>query len=58
MTEGSRDRIGDYQLETLVGDGAQGMVNLPAPASLDARTKLRLHAVERVGDDLRVIARR
>ena len=47
-----------YLNPSLLGDGAQGMVNLPAPASLDARVKLNLHSVERVGEDLRVIARR
>jgi diaminohydroxyphosphoribosylaminopyrimidine deaminase/5-amino-6-(5-phosphoribosylamino)uracil reductase len=47
-----------YLNPSLLGDAAQGMVNLPAAASLDARVALRLHAVERVGEDLRVIARR
>jgi len=58
LREGCVDEFLFYLNPSLLGDGAQGMVNLPAPASLDARTRLRLHAVERVGEDLRVIARR
>jgi len=58
VREGCVDEFLFYLNPSLLGDAAQGMVNLPAPASLDARTKLRLQAVERVGEDLRVIARR
>jgi len=58
VREGCVDEFLLYLNPSLLGDTAQGMVNLPAPASLAARTPLRLHAVERVGEDLRVIARR
>jgi len=58
VREGCVDEFLFYLNPSLLGDTAQGMVNLPAPDSLDARVKLRLHAVERVGEDLRVIARR
>jgi len=58
LREGCVDEFLLYLNPSLLGDAAQGMVNLPAPDSLDARVKLRLHAVERVGEDLRVIARR
>ena len=37
--------------------GALGMVDLPQPASLDARLRLRVLSLERLGDDLRVLAR-
>jgi len=58
VREGCVDEFLFYLNPSLLGDTAQGMVNLPAPAALDARTRLRLHAVERIGEDLRVIARR
>lgn len=58
LREGCVDEFLFYLNPSLLGDTAQGMVDLPAPAALDARTQLRLHAVERVGTDLRVIARR
>jgi len=41
----------------LLGDSAQGMVSLPEMTSLDERVRLRLRTVERVGEELRVIAR-
>jgi diaminohydroxyphosphoribosylaminopyrimidine deaminase/5-amino-6-(5-phosphoribosylamino)uracil reductase len=56
--EGCVDEFLLYLNPSLLGDTAQGMVNLAAPASLEARPRLRLHAVDRVGEDLRVIARR
>jgi len=58
VREGCVDEFLFYLNPSLLGDAAQGMVNLPSPPSLDARVALRLHAVERVGEDLRVIARR
>lgn len=58
LREGCADEFLFYLNPSLLGDTAQGMVDLPAPAALDARAQLRLHSVERVGADLRVIARR
>jgi diaminohydroxyphosphoribosylaminopyrimidine deaminase / 5-amino-6-(5-phosphoribosylamino)uracil reductase len=58
VREGCVDEFLLYLNPSLLGDTAQGMVNLAAPASLEARTRLRLHTIERVGEDLRVIARR
>lgn len=58
VREGCVDEFLFYFNPSLLGDTAQGMVNLPAPASLDARARLRVHAIERIGEDLRVIARR
>ena len=34
-----------------------GMVDLAQPGSLDARTRLRVLSLERLGDDLRLLAR-
>jgi diaminohydroxyphosphoribosylaminopyrimidine deaminase/5-amino-6-(5-phosphoribosylamino)uracil reductase len=33
------------------------MFDVAAPANLDARTRLAFHSVERIGDDLRILAR-
>jgi len=46
-----------YLNPSLLGDSAQGMVNLAEMTSLDQRVALKLRSVERVGDDIRVIAR-
>jgi len=58
VREGCVDEFLFYFNPSLLGDTAQGMVDLAAPAALDARVRLRLHSVERIGEDLRVIARR
>jgi len=58
VREGCVDEFLFYLNPSLLGDTAQGMVDLPAPAALDARAQLRLHSAEPVGADLRVIARR
>jgi diaminohydroxyphosphoribosylaminopyrimidine deaminase/5-amino-6-(5-phosphoribosylamino)uracil reductase len=58
VREGCVDEFLFYLNPSLLGDTAQGMVDLAAPAALDARIRLRLHSVERIGEDLRVIARR
>jgi len=57
VREGCVDEFLIYLAPSLLGDAAQGMVNLPEMTSLEERVRLRLHAVERVGDDLRIIAR-
>ena len=46
-----------YLNPSFLGDGAQGMLDLPAPASLEARLRLRVISLERLGDDLRLLAR-
>ncbi len=46
-----------YLNSSLLGDSAQGMVNLSEMTSLEQRVALKLRSVERVGDDIRVIAR-
>jgi diaminohydroxyphosphoribosylaminopyrimidine deaminase/5-amino-6-(5-phosphoribosylamino)uracil reductase len=57
VREGCVDEYLVYLNPSLLGDGAQGMVDLPAAASLQERRRLRLVAVDRVGDDLRLLAR-
>ena len=46
-----------YLNPSLLGDSAQGMVNLAEMTSLEQRVKLALRSVERVGQDLRILAR-
>ena len=46
-----------YLTPSFLGDAAQGMLDLPAPGSLDARLKLRVVSLDRLGDDLRLLAR-
>jgi diaminohydroxyphosphoribosylaminopyrimidine deaminase/5-amino-6-(5-phosphoribosylamino)uracil reductase len=55
--EGCVDEFLIYLNPSLLGDGAQGMLDLPAVTALDARLKLRLLSLERVGEDLRILAR-
>jgi diaminohydroxyphosphoribosylaminopyrimidine deaminase / 5-amino-6-(5-phosphoribosylamino)uracil reductase len=55
--EGCVDEFLIYLNASLLGDSAQGMVDLPAPASLDERRRLRLMSVESLGGDVRLVAR-
>lgn len=57
VREGCVDEFLIYLSPSLLGDSAQGMVNLAEMTSLDQRVALRLRSVERIGDDLRIIAR-
>lgn len=51
------DELLVYLAPSLLGSDAAGMFDLAAPASLDARVRLAFHSVERIGDDLRILAR-
>jgi diaminohydroxyphosphoribosylaminopyrimidine deaminase/5-amino-6-(5-phosphoribosylamino)uracil reductase len=55
--EGCVDEVLLYLNPSFLGDSAQGIVDLPAPASLEARMKLRISSLERLGEDLRILAR-
>jgi diaminohydroxyphosphoribosylaminopyrimidine deaminase/5-amino-6-(5-phosphoribosylamino)uracil reductase len=55
--EGCVDEYLVYLNPSFLGDAAQGMLDLPAVASLEARTKLKILSLDRVGDDLRILAR-
>jgi diaminohydroxyphosphoribosylaminopyrimidine deaminase/5-amino-6-(5-phosphoribosylamino)uracil reductase len=57
VREGCVDEFLVYLNPSFLGDSAQGMLDLAAPAALDARLKLRLASVEQVGGDLRILAR-
>jgi diaminohydroxyphosphoribosylaminopyrimidine deaminase / 5-amino-6-(5-phosphoribosylamino)uracil reductase len=46
-----------YFNPSFIGDPAQGMLDLPALASLDQRLRLAVVSVNRVGEDLRILAR-
>ncbi|CAB3781746.1 bifunctional diaminohydroxyphosphoribosylaminopyrimidine deaminase/5-amino-6-(5-phosphoribosylamino)uracil reductase RibD [Pararobbsia alpina] len=56
LREGCVDELLMYVAPSLLGH-AMPMFNLAAPASLDERTRLVFHSVDRIGDDLRIIAR-
>jgi diaminohydroxyphosphoribosylaminopyrimidine deaminase / 5-amino-6-(5-phosphoribosylamino)uracil reductase len=57
LREGCVDELLVYLAPSLLGADSPGMFALAAPATLDARTRLVFRSVERVGDDLRVLAR-
>jgi diaminohydroxyphosphoribosylaminopyrimidine deaminase/5-amino-6-(5-phosphoribosylamino)uracil reductase len=57
VREGLVDEFLIYLNPSLLGDSAQGMVNLAEVTSLDRRVPLRLRSVDRVGEDLRIVAR-
>ena len=57
LREGCVDELLIYFNPSLLGDGAQGMFDLPPFAALDARPRLAVRSVERVGEDLRILAR-
>ncbi|NRO96550.1 bifunctional diaminohydroxyphosphoribosylaminopyrimidine deaminase/5-amino-6-(5-phosphoribosylamino)uracil reductase RibD [Paraburkholderia sp. NMBU_R16] len=57
LREGCVDELLVYLAPSLLGADSSGMFALAAPATLDARTRLVFRSVERVGDDLRVLAR-
>jgi diaminohydroxyphosphoribosylaminopyrimidine deaminase/5-amino-6-(5-phosphoribosylamino)uracil reductase len=57
LREGCVDELLIYLNPSLLGDGAQGMFDLPPFASLETRPKVFLRSVERVGDDVRILAR-
>jgi diaminohydroxyphosphoribosylaminopyrimidine deaminase/5-amino-6-(5-phosphoribosylamino)uracil reductase len=57
VREGCVDEYLLYFNPSFLGDNAQGMVDLPAIASLENRISLRTLSVDRFGDDLRILAR-
>jgi diaminohydroxyphosphoribosylaminopyrimidine deaminase/5-amino-6-(5-phosphoribosylamino)uracil reductase len=57
VREGCVDEFLIYLNPSLLGDTAQGMVDLPALDGLDERPKLRLQSLDRIGDDIRILAR-
>jgi diaminohydroxyphosphoribosylaminopyrimidine deaminase/5-amino-6-(5-phosphoribosylamino)uracil reductase len=55
--EGCVDEYLVYLNPSFLGDGAQGMLDLPAFDSLEKRLRLKILSVERLGEDLRILAR-
>ena len=56
LRAGVVDELLVYLAPSLLGE-AMGMFDLAPPAELDARMRLQFHSVDRVGEDLRVLAR-
>ncbi|MFN2644619.1 MAG: bifunctional diaminohydroxyphosphoribosylaminopyrimidine deaminase/5-amino-6-(5-phosphoribosylamino)uracil reductase RibD [Burkholderiales bacterium] len=57
VREGCVDEFLLYLNSSLLGDDAEGMFHLAGPPTLEERRRLRLLSVERLGDDLRLLAR-
>jgi diaminohydroxyphosphoribosylaminopyrimidine deaminase / 5-amino-6-(5-phosphoribosylamino)uracil reductase len=57
LRESCVDEFLVYLNPSLLGDSAQGIVDLPAFDSLDERPKLRIQSLDRIGDDIRILAR-
>ncbi len=58
LRAGLIDELLVYLAGTLIGDPARGMFEFPeALQALAGRTRLRWKAIDRIGDDLRIIAR-
>ena len=57
VREGCVDEMLVYLAPAFLGDSAQGMLDLAPMSSLDQRLRVSLRSVERVGEDLRIIAR-
>ncbi|HTP61897.1 MAG TPA: bifunctional diaminohydroxyphosphoribosylaminopyrimidine deaminase/5-amino-6-(5-phosphoribosylamino)uracil reductase RibD [Burkholderiales bacterium] len=57
VREGCVDEFLLYLNPSFLGDTALGMLELPGFSSLDERTKVKLTSLDRVGDDIRIIAR-
>jgi diaminohydroxyphosphoribosylaminopyrimidine deaminase/5-amino-6-(5-phosphoribosylamino)uracil reductase len=57
VREGCVDELLIYFNPSFLGDESQGVLALPSFSSLDERIKLKIRTVERVGDDLRILAR-
>jgi diaminohydroxyphosphoribosylaminopyrimidine deaminase/5-amino-6-(5-phosphoribosylamino)uracil reductase len=54
---GCVDEVLLYLNPSFLGDTAQGVLDLPAPDSLERRLKLRILSLDRLGEDLRIVAR-
>ncbi len=57
VAAGVVDELVVYLAPSLIGEGGQGMFNLPAIAALAQRRRLAWRDVQRLGDDLRFVAR-
>ncbi|HEU4353632.1 MAG TPA: bifunctional diaminohydroxyphosphoribosylaminopyrimidine deaminase/5-amino-6-(5-phosphoribosylamino)uracil reductase RibD [Burkholderiales bacterium] len=57
VREGCVDEFLLYLNPSFLGDGAQGILDLPAVLSLEKRIKLSVLSIDRLGEDLRILAR-
>jgi diaminohydroxyphosphoribosylaminopyrimidine deaminase/5-amino-6-(5-phosphoribosylamino)uracil reductase len=57
VREGCVDEFLVYLNPSFLGDEAQGMVSLPGFSSLEERPRARITSLDRVGDDIRILAR-
>jgi diaminohydroxyphosphoribosylaminopyrimidine deaminase / 5-amino-6-(5-phosphoribosylamino)uracil reductase len=57
VREGCVDEFLLYLNPSLLGDAAQGMVDLAAMTSLEERVALKVRSLDRIGDDIRIVAR-
>lgn len=57
LREGCVDELLVYLNPSLLGDAAQGMANLAEATGLEQRLALKLQSVDRIGGDLRIVAR-
>ncbi len=57
VREGCVDEFLIYLNPSFLGDEAQGMFALPAIASLEQKIKFKIASLDRIGDDIRILAR-
>jgi diaminohydroxyphosphoribosylaminopyrimidine deaminase/5-amino-6-(5-phosphoribosylamino)uracil reductase len=57
VREGCVDEFVAYLNPSFLGDGAQGMLDLPAVDALEKKLSLKILSLERFGEDLRIVAR-
>lgn len=57
VREGCVDEFLIYLNPSLLGDDAQGMVQLSGMDALEKRARLKIASLDRVGDDIRIVAR-
>jgi diaminohydroxyphosphoribosylaminopyrimidine deaminase/5-amino-6-(5-phosphoribosylamino)uracil reductase len=57
VREGCVDEFLIYLNPSFLGDEAQGMLELSGMSSLDGRIRTRIASLDRVGDDIRILAR-
>jgi len=57
VREGCVDEYLIYLNPSFLGSDAEGMLELAAPRALDGRRRLRVLSVDRIGEDLRILAR-
>ena len=57
VREGCVDEFLVYLNPSFLGDEAQGMMALSGISSLDQRIKIKIASMDRIGDDIRILAR-